>query len=480
MSFTQRQWDVDVALANATVPSMSVMIGVMTSGHPSNIAIYCRISKDDGRALGVERQERECRQLADRLGWKVGDVLVDNDISAFTGKRRPAYEKLIAGLGDGTFDGLVVWATDRLYRRTKDLSALIDLIGGEQMAVPVATVAAGQVDLTTAAGRLNAKNLANFAEFESEQKSERIKAQRRQLAAAGGYNGGARPYGFEADGVTHRADEAAVLRRAVEDLLDGKSLNSVAARVGLHRSSLRRLLLAPRIAGLRVFHGEVVGDAAWAPIIPRATWEQLKATMSDPRRKTTRPSRGYLLTGFVYAVDERGDVVAKMISRPDNGTRRYLALRPKSRSITAEPLEQFVVEAILRHFDSTVVPTSQDAAGDDAAAKVIAIEAEVAELSRLRGADEISMEAWLVALKGTNERLEAARRALPVRRSPKADEALFAVPGALRAAWDEAESFARRREIVVAALTAWGKVVGVGPGSRGSWFDTTRIHLVDR
>ena len=50
-------------------------------------AIYCRISSDKtGKSAGVERQQSDCRVMADRLGLSVQHVLVDNDISAYSGK----------------------------------------------------------------------------------------------------------------------------------------------------------------------------------------------------------------------------------------------------------------------------------------------------------------------------------------------------------------------------------------------------------
>ena len=54
-------------------------------------AIYCRISADkNGEALGVQRQEEECRGLAKTRGWTVIEPpFVDNDFSAFSGKLRP-------------------------------------------------------------------------------------------------------------------------------------------------------------------------------------------------------------------------------------------------------------------------------------------------------------------------------------------------------------------------------------------------------
>ena len=58
--------------------------------------IYCRISKDDqDDRLGVQRQERMCRKLARDRGLDVVDVLTDNDLSAFKGKRRPAFEAVV-------------------------------------------------------------------------------------------------------------------------------------------------------------------------------------------------------------------------------------------------------------------------------------------------------------------------------------------------------------------------------------------------
>ena len=53
-------------------------------------AIYARISNDDNDdKLGVDRQERLCRSLAQRAGLVVGPVLIDDDVSAYKSKKRP-------------------------------------------------------------------------------------------------------------------------------------------------------------------------------------------------------------------------------------------------------------------------------------------------------------------------------------------------------------------------------------------------------
>ena len=84
------------------------------------IAIYCRISDDrDGTGLGVERQEIDCRALAESSGRDVEEIFIDNDISAYSGKLRPRYQAMMAQLREGQFDGLVIYATHRLYRSTR-------------------------------------------------------------------------------------------------------------------------------------------------------------------------------------------------------------------------------------------------------------------------------------------------------------------------------------------------------------------------
>jgi site-specific DNA recombinase len=54
--------------------------------------IYVRISRDpEGEALGVDRQERDCKKLVKRRGWEVADTYSDNDITATGRKPRPEW-----------------------------------------------------------------------------------------------------------------------------------------------------------------------------------------------------------------------------------------------------------------------------------------------------------------------------------------------------------------------------------------------------
>ena len=94
---------------------------------PLRAAIYVRLSHDKtGEGLAVERQEQDCRQLAAEHGWHVEHVYSENSISAFNGKRRPAYEQL-ADIAEGHVGVVIAWSHDRLNRRPSELERYVDV-----------------------------------------------------------------------------------------------------------------------------------------------------------------------------------------------------------------------------------------------------------------------------------------------------------------------------------------------------------------
>src|SRR5262249_47107225 len=100
---------IEHAGTRCTIPGSRGNWGVMVRA----AAIYCRISQDsEGRALGVKRQEADCRALAERKGWPVGEVYIDNDLGAYSGKPRPAYRAMLEALKAAAVDAVIVWHLD--------------------------------------------------------------------------------------------------------------------------------------------------------------------------------------------------------------------------------------------------------------------------------------------------------------------------------------------------------------------------------
>ena len=92
-------------------------------------AIYARISSNqEGFGLGVERQLQDCRQLAQSLGWPVAEEYVDNDLSAYSGKARPGYARMVGDIEDGSRDAVLAYHVDRLTRRPLKLEQLVGVL----------------------------------------------------------------------------------------------------------------------------------------------------------------------------------------------------------------------------------------------------------------------------------------------------------------------------------------------------------------
>lgn len=75
----------------------------------------------------MSRQLEDCRALAEREGRTVAEEHVYNDISAFSGSRRPGDERLLDDLRDGFRDAVIVNHQDRLMRRPIELEQFLEI-----------------------------------------------------------------------------------------------------------------------------------------------------------------------------------------------------------------------------------------------------------------------------------------------------------------------------------------------------------------
>lgn len=128
---------------------------------------------------------------------------------------------------------MIVWHLDRLYRKPRELEQLLDLIDANP--IRVESVQGGSFDLNRHEGRLFARQLVAFANYESAHKGARVARTQQQRAKRGLLHGG-RHYGYRRDGSldTH---EGRVLRRIVDDYLIG--LTPVVIARDLTRAGVR-------------------------------------------------------------------------------------------------------------------------------------------------------------------------------------------------------------------------------------------------
>lgn len=443
----------------------------------------------------MARQEADCRGLAERLGWEVEQVYTDNDLSAFSGKRRPAYEALLADADAGAVDAILAWHADRLHRSPRELEGFIDLC--ERRGLAVQTVSAGPIDLGTPSGRMIARQLGAVARYESEHKAERQRRKARELAEAGKQaGGGTRGYGYAADRRTIVPAEAAIIRESAERVLAGDPLRAivrdlnrrgVATVTGTAWSTtvLRRLLTSGRIAGWREHHDLLTAAGDWPPIIDRPTLDRLRALLLDPgRRTTTGPTvRSYLLAGGLTRCGRCGNSMAGA-PRAD-GVRRYICRRDPSGTgcngcaILAEELDAHVRDAVLDYIDSPALAAALEAHERQtvAAADLEALHADelaLEELARDYYAERtLSRAEYDAARDVLQSRVKGARQRMTRTNGTGKLRAVMGLGKALREAWD-AESFDWRRALVLAVV----EKVTIGPGRRGyNRFEPSRVSI---
>jgi site-specific DNA recombinase len=248
---------------------------------------------------------------------------------------------------------------------------------------------------------------------------------------------------------------------------------------------LKRILTSARISGQREHRGEIVAKAEWPAIIKPGETQRLRAKLNDPDRRTNRSARRYLLASLLRC----HHCESKLVSRPrEDGARRYVCASGPNfggcgkTTIMADPLEQFIVEAVLHRLDSPELPralngnVSTDPAGEEWQAEFERAQGQLDELAQMWAEREITRGEWVSARAPIEKRLDTARRRLAaINRTTELSPHLGNAQE-LREQW-QAMTLTRQKQIVAALL----QHVVVGPGRRGyNRFDPVRLTAVWR
>jgi DNA invertase Pin-like site-specific DNA recombinase len=291
---------------------------------PKRAVCYVRISQDRKNETSTTTQEERVRAHCQAQGWKVVDVIVEPGRSAYktSRKSRPQFRRVMELIRSGAADVLVVWKLDRAARDLRDLLELVDEL--KEHGARFASVTE-HIDTSTPSGRMLMQVLGSLAEMESATKSERLQAWQEHRGTSGAVPTGPRPFGYrrEHNKLLIVEDEADILRSAADRVLAGDALRGIAKDLAgrgvagtngapIDRTKLRQMLLCPTIAACREVGGErhkrgdrkrgtgtLVESDAWEPILDRATWEKVRAVLTDPSRRTgTSNARRWWLTGI--------------------------------------------------------------------------------------------------------------------------------------------------------------------------------------
>jgi putative DNA-invertase from lambdoid prophage Rac len=186
------------------------------------MGLYARVSTHDQQTLTLQRNA-----LVAYAQQRSGSIVaLVEDVGSGVHERLQR-EELMRAARRRELDVIVVWRLDRWGRSLADL--VVTLKALHELGVGFVSLTEA-LDLTTPSGRAMAGMLAVFAEFEREIIRERVKAGLAQALAAGRILG--------------RPRSAAKKAPAVKAwFAKGFSRSEIARRVGIGRTSVRRLLM---------------------------------------------------------------------------------------------------------------------------------------------------------------------------------------------------------------------------------------------
>ena len=185
-------------------------------------AIYCRVSTAD---QSCERQERELRAFAKRLGAQV--VGVFRETASGIKNNRAERKKVMALAQAPEIDAILVSELTRWGRSTMDLLQTLQEL--QSWKVSVLAVSGLQFDLSSPHGKLMVSILSSLAEFERDLLRERVKSGLAAARARGKVLGRQRGQRPKSDRLVPKVLK---LHRA------GKSYRRIAREVGLDKNTV--------------------------------------------------------------------------------------------------------------------------------------------------------------------------------------------------------------------------------------------------
>jgi DNA invertase Pin-like site-specific DNA recombinase len=163
-------------------------------------AIYTRKSSEEGldqhfNSLDAQREACEAYVLSQAgEGWTALPEHYDDGGFSGGSMERPALLRLLADIGRGLVDVVVVYKIDRLTRSLPDFARIVEKFDARDVSFVSVTQA---FNTTSSMGRLTLNVLLSFAQFEREVTGERIRDKIAASKAKGLWMGGLAPLGYD-------------------------------------------------------------------------------------------------------------------------------------------------------------------------------------------------------------------------------------------------------------------------------------------
>lgn len=479
---------------------------------PKRAILYLRLSVSKEESTSIARQRQDLEALAEREGWTVAEILMDDGLSG--GKVRANAEHALAALRSGAADVVAVYKWDRWSRMgARAVADLQDVLDERAAKRSPALFVALQDGLRSdsPAWDIQVAVLAALGRSERELIRARVRSARKYQRETRRHSGVC-PYGYRT--IPHPSgkgraleidpDEAKIVRRMADEVLDGstgyavaKGLNAdgikprrakawTAATVAdiLRRDSLLGYMTHRRPGdGSRVrrplLGPDGLPEQVWPAILTPDEAAQLRAALARNPDWNTQPGAGSkraarLLSGLVECSTCGSPLRVNYTDRLKNGERaaRYVCSAssgacPKKVSVHARMLEDLAAAEFLAVTGHMEVVEIREFRPDSSELALVeqAIASTASDLAE-PGADIATLASRMAELHARRAVLEAQPSEVVREAAPTGET--FAQ------AW-EARDTAGRRHLLTSALV--GRIV-VAPAKRVSrTLDAERVWI---
>lgn len=479
-----------------------------------------RLSRSTEESTSIERQREIIQQWSDANGHEVIGWAEDVDVSGavdpfdtpglgvWLGHRAPAWDVLCA------------WKLDRLGRNAIQLNKLFGWCADHGKTV---VSCSESIDLGSWAGRMLASVIAGLAEGELEAIRERQRSSRSKLRESGRWAGGKPPYGYkavkrdDARGWSLEVDplSSTVVRRIVEDVLEGKSLTRIAreltyegyltpadyyatAKAGRptlkatdgdvdmlrwSTTPIRNMLRSKALRGFVHHKGETVRDddgmplQLAEPLVTLDEWELIQATLDrvQESRRGIRRAEASPLAGVVVCLECELPLHHDRTTSRGHVYRYYRCKNQDTAMIPAETLETLAEETFLDEVGDLEIRERVWVPGDSR-------EADLREA--VTALDELTQAAGRARSATAKQRLGKQLDRLDARiaelESAPAREARWEyrpTGGTYRSAWEVSDADQRRELLIRSGITIAASITGLDGKRSANNQGALKMHI---
>ena len=202
-----------------------------------NCIIYTRVSTTEQAQNGysLKKQLEDCKEFAKRQGYNILVTFEERGESAKTTDRSELQALMkYCSVNKSSIDALVLWKIDRLSRNMEDYYFLNNFFKKLNIEILSAT----ETNDNSAMGKLSRNILGAFAQFENDQKSERVTAGMKQAFIEGKWLWKA-PYGYKLiNGNMYHDDEKAPVVKRIYELFSTGIYTQSQIRTILNRENI--------------------------------------------------------------------------------------------------------------------------------------------------------------------------------------------------------------------------------------------------